>query len=144
MTEQWTADEKVLRSVVQLYEGTGAPVRLEAVLEACRDSDGQDVRQSLRRLSDHGYIEARGSMQERVMIVMAVTERGLRAVQFWPDDAEHLADRLMQELARAVDVETEPARKSRLQRGLSGLGFMGRDLLVEVSAAAITRSIGMS
>jgi DNA-binding PadR family transcriptional regulator len=107
------------------------------------DLDEHTVPQSLHRLSAHGYVDTRGALGAPVLDVIAVHERGLRAARFWPDEAEHLAERIMAALTEAAEQEPEAEKRGRLRREASSVGEMGRDVFAEVLASVITKSAGM-
>lgn len=148
MDELWSDDQDVLTKVVELYESSGEDFEAGEVLEAFPGEQHHAVWQSLRRLSTHGYIETTnfgrslGDRTARIHRVTGVTERALRAVGAWPDDAELLADRILTVLAEGAENELEPEKRSKLKAGLRGFGGMTREVLVEVLGAALAKSTG--
>jgi hypothetical protein len=64
-------------------------------------------------------------------------------VRFWPDDAEHLAERIMAALTEAAEQEPEAEKRGRLRRAAGSVGEVGRDVFAEVLASVITKSAGM-
>lgn len=150
MDEVWTRDHAVLTKVVELYESTGEYFEPQQLLEAFPDEQHDAVRHSLRRLGTHGYIETltagpgldEGSAQ--ILLIKGVTERALRAVGAWPDNAELLADRILAVLAEGAENDLEPEKRSKLKAGLRGFGGMTREVLVEVLGAALAKSTGVA
>lgn len=70
--------------------------------------------------------------------VMAITAEARRAVGQWPTP-ENVADRLLAALEQAADEATDEERKSRLRRAAESMRNLGRDVLPEVIANAITK-----
>jgi hypothetical protein len=140
--ELWSGDLAVLMKVAELYEGTGQPIEpLEPVLEVFPDEQHDAVRQSLRRLGDHGYIDttttAGMGQAPQILRINRVTEKGLRATRAWPDDAELLADRVLAALAERAENEPDPEKQSKVKAALKAVGGMSRQLFVDVLGAAI-------
>ncbi|MDQ3763179.1 MAG: hypothetical protein M3460_16495 [Actinomycetota bacterium] len=139
----------MLQKVVGLSESTGEHLEPELVLGAFAAEQHDAVRHSLRRLNTHGYIEAvtsgptMGDSRVHILRIKGVTERALRAVGAWPDNAELLADRILAVLAEGAEHEPEPEKRSKLQAGLKGVGGMTRDVLVDVLGAALAKSTGL-
>ncbi|MGH4015244.1 MAG: hypothetical protein ACRDSL_15240 [Pseudonocardiaceae bacterium] len=149
MDEIWSGDRAVLIKVVELYEGTGEEFEPERILEAFPGEQHDAVRHSLRRLGTHDYIKiltsgpTMGDPGVQVLRIRGVTERALREVGAWPDNAELLADRVLAVLAEGAEHEPEPEKRSKLQAGLRGVGGMTRDVFVDVLGAALAKSAGL-
>jgi len=144
--ELWSGDRAVLMKVAELYEGTGEPIEpLEQVLKVFPDDQHDAVRQSLRQLGDHGYIDtvtATGMGQPaQIARIDRVTEKGLRATGAWPDDAELLADRVLAALVERAENEPDPEKQSKVEAALKAVGGISRDVLVDVLGAAIKSTI---
>lgn len=150
MEELWSGDYEVLHCVVERFEHSGQRIKEHEMLAAFTEDRHDDVRQSLRRLAAHGYIDGArsggglGSRADQVHDVVGVRERALRAVGAWPDNAEVLADRMLAVLAERAANEPDPVKRSKFATGLKGVGGMTRDLLVEVAGSAIAKSVGAS
>ena len=75
-------------------------------------------------------------------VIGRVAERRLRESGAWPT-ADQLAARLVTALGEAAERESEPEKRTRLRGLASGLGGAGRDVLVDVMAAVVTKSAGL-
>lgn len=78
----WSGDLAVLMKVVELYEATGENFEPERVLEAFPDEEHDAVRQSLRRLSAHGYLEtfdSTPSADDRSVRIYMITDAATSA-----------------------------------------------------------------
>ncbi|MBF5082409.1 hypothetical protein [Quadrisphaera sp. INWT6] len=83
------------------------------------------------------------SMADRLAPVSGVTERARRTVGAWPSP-ESLAEALGRALVTASESEPDPVKKSKLRElGSFTLGA-GRDLLVDITSAFITKSTGLN
>lgn len=85
-----------------------------------------------------------GDSRVHILRIKGVTERALREVGAWPDDAALLADRILAVLAERAEHEPEPEKRSKLQTGLKGVGGMTRDVFIDVLGAALAKSAGLS
>lgn len=145
MDEIWSDDRAVLMKVVELYEPTGEDLPSGQVLQHFPAERHDNVQQSLRRLSDHGYIEAkglsRGDGDVQFLRIRKVTEKALREVGAWPDNSELLADRILAVLTERAENEPEPEKRSKLKAGLQGVCGMTRDVFVDVLGVALARSM---
>ncbi|MCA1671023.1 MAG: hypothetical protein LC799_02060, partial [Actinobacteria bacterium] len=146
--ELWSSDYEVLHWLVERFERSGQRIKEHEILATFPEDRHDDVRQSLRRLATHGYINGArsggglGGHADVVHDVVGVHERALRAVGAWPDNAEVLADRMLAVLAERAANEPDPARRSKFAAGLKGVGGMTRDLFVEVTGSVISKSVG--
>jgi hypothetical protein len=146
MDELWSSDYEVLHWLVERFERSGQRIKEHEIFATFPEDRHDDVRQSLRRLATHGYIDGArsggglGGHADVVHDVVGVHERALRAVGAWPDNAEVLADRMLAVLAERAANEPDPARRSKFATGLKGVGGMTRDLLVEVAGSVISKS----
>jgi hypothetical protein len=144
--ELWSGDLAVLMKVAELYEGTGESLEpLEQLLEFFPADQRDAVRQSLRRLGDHSYIDtvttAGMGQPSQIVRINRVTEKGLRATGAWPDDAELLADRVLAALVERAENEPDPEKQSKIKTALKAVGGMSRDVLVDVLGTAIKSTI---
>jgi hypothetical protein len=113
--ELWSGDYEVLHWVVERFERDGQLIRLDDVLAAFPAERHDEVKQSLRRWTTHGYLDSvdrgRGlgsASSAAPLVITAVHERSLRAVGAWPDNAEVLADRILAVLAEGAESEPDP------------------------------------
>lgn len=72
----------------------------------------------------------------------SLTSAGRRAAGMWPTP-EGTADAMIAALERIATASPNPDKQSRARQVLSVVTGAGRDLLVEVSAAALSRSAGL-
>jgi len=150
MDELWTGDREVLTRIVELFEVSGRALQVAGIVEEFSEGRRDQVVQSIRRLSSHGYLVTvdRGgglvTRGHRPLVVTGVTERALQTVGAWPSDAALMADRLLELLAEQAESEPEPGKRSKLQSGLKGLRGMTREVLVDVLGSVITKSAGLS
>jgi DNA-binding transcriptional ArsR family regulator len=103
-----------------------------------------EITRALLALEGAGYISAAvsrtiGPRLPRVL-VNGLPERGRRTVGLWPsgDSADALVTTLLQAAEQAPDEED----RSRLRKAAAALAGLSRDLLVEVSAALVSRQLG--
>jgi hypothetical protein len=146
MTESWSDDFEVLHWVVERFESSGHCIEVGEVLRVFPEQYYDSVRESLRRLSSNSYVvTGNGAELTRTAIggqpmVNDTTDRALRLVGTTPNEAEHLADRILTVLVEGVVSEPDLEKRFKLEAGLKGIGGMTRDVLVDVVAAAIARS----
>jgi DNA-binding PadR family transcriptional regulator len=139
----WESDQRVLAAVVELYERNGHPLRVGEVRAALGDEPDDDaLTQSLRRLAEHGYIDAKGSWQGPILRIHKVTEKGLRASGFWPSKEEAF-ERMLLALEEAVEREPDPENKSKLKALLVAARSAGRDIFVDFVSSALTSGVGL-
>lgn len=139
------------------WEERDLPV-LRAAVEYCEEKDGyaevhhlrsrldmseRDIRKALNALIAEtpklfqNYMYGVGS---GVIRVERPTGEARRRVGLWPTP-ESLADRLVQAMAAAADQEPDEEKRGKLKAAASWLGSAGRDLAVDVAAAALNRGI---
>lgn len=99
------------------------------------------VRRSLDAL-DGEFIEFRPTHEDGGFVT-SIFPSARCAVGQWPT-AESLADRLVAALDNAADRTDDPEKKNWLKRTAGYFGSAGRDLLVDVAGAAISRGAGFS
>lgn len=127
----WRTLRGRLAAFVGAYEQAGAPMQGLAL----REDSGEAIH--LRTLVETGYLEETifGTDQQTLL---KPTERALAIVRAWPSalsTAREVVDDVVAELARRPEPEAASARSS--------LASGGRDLLVEVVAAAISKQSGL-
>lgn len=143
MDARWTSHElPVLEAVATItFDETRARAPIDlGELAQLLGRDLGSVRLSVQILADAGYLKLDGGIG--AWTINSITERGLRATGAWPDDAAVLADRVVAALDERADSEPEPETRSRLRAASGALTGVGRDLLVDVMGAVITRATG--
>lgn len=142
MEDTWFSRElPVLRATVELFDD---PERHSVNIDTLAEATGFDIETVQRALSrlnqaEPPYLKGAGAWQLGYPVkLLGVTERALRDAGQWPTP-ENLADRLIAGLEQAAEAETDPAKKTRLRRAAEAVGGVGRDLFVEITAAAVSR-----
>lgn len=74
--------------------------------------------------------------------LVRLTAAGRRVVGQWPT-AESLAERLVQGLEAAAESEPDPVKRGRLKALAVAIATVGRDLVVDIGAAAIAKQSGL-
>jgi hypothetical protein len=147
MYEMWGGDRPVLVRVAALYEVTGKSIEpLEPVLEAFPDDQHDAVRQSLRRLGDHGYIDtvtAPGMGQSpQTISITRVTEKGLRAVGAYPASDEQAAKALLAAIDEAAENSPDAQERTKLKAFGSAFAALGTNAGGGIAAAAFAKLMG--
>lgn len=140
-----TRDYRVLLAAAEMLDRTGGgPVEVTDLSSRTNLSE-EDVIRAVVALDQGDYIHAR---VERGMggglpwvIATGLTDRGRRAVGLWPSSDS--GEALVAALFLAAEQAQSQEDKSRLRRAAESLGGVGRDLMVEVTAAFLARSAGM-
>lgn len=110
--------------------------------------DPQAVANELDRLCRAGYVagEVRksatgGNPRPWSLFPIRLEERGARAIGLWPsgDSGEVLLD----VLKRAEATETDPERKSRLQKAVEAIGGLAHDLVVDLGVSIVKSYAGL-
>ncbi|MEV2242212.1 hypothetical protein [Micromonospora sp. NPDC049891] len=144
MTDTWTSiDLPVLKAAVKYIEDRDYGEFPQAYdLAPLLDIDENEVGKAMLRL-DGTYIEAfrTGGGLCRTG-VRRIYPAARSAVGQWPTP-EAVAERLLAALQAAADVESDTEKRSKLKQAAAFLGEGGRDLLVNVLAAAINRGMGV-
>ena len=91
-----------------------------------------------------GYVD--GSPDERMSgrvdwTVVALTERGRRAVGVWPSGDS--VDALVDALRQAEEVTEDPEEKGALRKAAGAVMGVGRDVMTDVVAAVIRQQMGV-
>lgn len=140
MKDTWFArDRPVLDAVLELME------ELTPGWPRARDISNRtglgvpDVVKALKTLEGE-YIELQPYLDGDggATRILSVNAEARRAVGQWPT-IKGLSERLVEALQDAAEQETDPVKKGRLRRAAEGLAGIGKDLLVEVTGAAIAR-----
>jgi len=136
MGTSWQDRERpLLRAIVKQLDADGPGVDPRKAADAIEMSH-EDADRAANLLNRAKMLDALTG-DDRVLSVHEVTEKGLQAAGEWPDDAELLADRILAVLAERAETEPEPEKRSKFQAALG----VGRDVFVDVIAAAITRGM---
>lgn len=136
----YSRDFPVLVAIAQ-WEIEGRPDRAlepREIVERMGTSIGlQRVLESIRRLAENDYIEAKDNSthDELDFMVTAMTERGLRECGAWPE-AKDLAAAFKASLeAQATELEnSDPERGKKVRTILAAMGDLGTDFAAKFSA----------
>ncbi|GAA4568684.1 hypothetical protein [Planotetraspora kaengkrachanensis] len=79
----------------------------------------------------------------REIVVYNPTGHARRTVGSWPTP-ELLANRIVSGLNAAAEVEEDYDKRSKLKKTAGWLGGAGRDILVDITTAVITKQTGIS
>lgn len=147
MNEVWSDDFEVLHWVAERFERTGHSIEVGEAMRVFPEEQYDSARESLRRLSSHTYVVTvdggglRRSVRKELPVVDDVPGHELCLLDAFPDNGELIADRILAVLAEGAVNEPDPEKRYKLEAGLKGVGGMTRDVLVDVVAAAIGRSV---
>lgn len=146
MDDTWTRrDLPVLDAIVRIHERTGKAMR-PTEIEAETRFDTDTVQTALRALdsADPPFVVTKMDRfaSGQVSLVGAPTGHARQAVGAWPT-AETVADNLVNALSKAAEREQDIEHKSWLTKAAGFLGGTGRDLAIEIGAAAINRQMGV-
>jgi DNA-binding MarR family transcriptional regulator len=137
----FSRDLPVLEAAVRLNDAdpyVGPTVR-DIAADTGVDSDA--VMRALKALEHTGYVEVRWMMSGGGSSrVSAVDERARRIAGAWPS-AEDLADRILAVLDERIEHAGDDEERSKWSKIRAGVLSAGRDFLVELSAAVLTRQI---
>lgn len=137
MEDTWfSRDLLVLDAAVRLKEEDPTLVPGSKELAEATGLPGEEVRRSLRALVGE-YLDGE-SMADGDYSVEGIRPEARRAAGQWPTP-ENVADRLLATLEQAAEQEADPDEKGRLRRAADSLKGLGRDVLPEVIANAITK-----
>lgn len=140
MDSTWDVrDFRVLEAIVQIAEGTGTDSVTAAQIASHTDLDDKTVQAALRALSseDPPFFTPQGTWGSGILRASNPTGHARRAVGAWPT-AESLSDQLIAKLESAANDEADDGKKSKLKQLAEFFATGGRDLLVEITAKAIT------
>lgn len=143
LDETWLAtDLPVLEAVITLLDDGTRTVEPRDVARATA-LDAMTVDRAMNRLDGEYLVLSRERIQgsSGILGATAATAAARRAVGQWPS-GDSLADRVLAELEERLDATTNEDERTRLVKARDALVGMGRDLLVDVTAAAITRQMG--
>jgi hypothetical protein len=136
-------DLPVLRAIVEIFEERNPDSVTDYDIHLRTGFGHDDVDKALHALSEtdslfFAHIRTIGSSWH----VARPTERARRAVGLWPTP-DDLADRLIATFERAADEATGIDHRIRLRETAKFLGGGARDLIVQVGAEVLTRSMGV-
>lgn len=141
MDNLWNIDHKVLVEIVRQIEVDGEDFADTAAASERAGVDPNVGGRSVERLVRNGMLVGSSTLSGDWAIGQ-VTERGLRESGAWPT-ADQLAARVVSALNQTAEREPEPEKQSKLRGLATGLGGAGRDVLVDVMAAVVTKSAGL-
>lgn len=146
MTETWTSrDLPVLQAIVQIdNEQDHGLIKVDQI-EDRTGFDQSTVQRALKALAgEHPpfFTKTEGSLQLPYIFVAGVTGHARRTVGAWPSP-ENMVDRLVEQMRLAAEESEDEETSNRLRRTAAWFGGVGRDLMVEIIAAAITRGVGL-
>lgn len=145
MEDTWSLrDLPVLEAIVQAHELTGRAVTPHEIASHA-GIDEATVHTALKALAGENppfFTNVKTRASGHVSLIGPPTGHARRAVGAWPT-AEVIAERLVEALGEAADREPDEERKSFLRKTAAYLANAGRDLAVDVGAAAINRQMGM-
>lgn len=134
----------VLTASVELFDSQGhGPIEDEQI-SAHTGLDSDSVRRALRALEHESppfFAKVEGSMGGDLWIT-APTGHARRTVGQWPT-AEALASQLVAGLEAAADAEPDLERETWMRKTAAWFGGAGRDVIVSVTSAAVTRGAGL-
>lgn len=142
-----TRDLPVLCALVAAFdEGVPPPIGVQELVGRT-GLDADTVQAALWALAGEqpSFFEYRdaSTFDGRDLMVELVTGHARRTVGTWPT-AEVWADRLVHALIQAAEEEPDEARRGKLRRAADVLGGLGRDVLIDVISAVVTRGTGLS
>jgi hypothetical protein len=136
----------ILNAIVEILD-QGGPSAKATEIETATGLPAGTVQAGLRALHDGDYftqITGEGSLVgPAVQAVAGVTREARQAVGAWPSP-EQRADEFLRELVELADRIPDEDTRGRLRKVAGYLGSTGRDLLVEVTATAATKAMGLS
>ena len=143
MPSKWAIREQViLDAVANLSE------QFDPSSEAVKEATGLPDREfavGLRSLYEAEYLTGLkawglGELPGSVLLEIRLLERGLIATGVWPGDAY---DELVARLTEAIEKESNPEQRSRLQRLLAAVGDVGKGVATSVLTDVIKRTAGL-
>lgn len=72
-------------------------------------------------------------------LIDSLTERGRRTVGLWPSGED--VDALVDALKQAEQSTSDPAEKSLIRRAIGAVTAVSRDIMVDVTAAVISKHV---
>lgn len=145
VTNTWSQrEQRVLEAVLAVEEADGDRLVTDRLAESAGLTE-PEARHALLALIEDGYVSITQSVGGGgggpiVAIWPRLRGKGRRAVGQWPADAY---DALLTVLQERIDAEPDPAERSKLERLLSAVAGMGRDVLVDVLGATIKHAGGL-
>jgi hypothetical protein len=134
-------DLRVLDAVVQLFDSQAFAHPPASDIADRAELDLEQVLIALRALQQAGLVAVTFTMGGgRNSHVDAIDGRARQLVGAWPS-AESIADRLVTELEHRADTATSKEERGRWRRLLDSVTCIGRDVMIDVAAAAIVRQV---
>ena len=101
--------------------------------------------ETLASLHDDGFLDVamvrNGVGRLEGATVRRITPKGLRAVRQWPE--EDVTAELLLALQTMIDSETDPVKKSRLERARDVLGELTKSVVAALVAAGAKGAVGL-
>jgi hypothetical protein len=140
--DTWVSrDLPVLEAAVALLEDLGALPEVADIAERTGIAV-EDVARALKAM-DGVYVDLQMTMGDSARwFVRGVTPEARRAVGQWPT-GESLVAELVKGLDAAAEREADPERKSRMRQAAAVVGGTARDVVVDVAAKVVERSMGL-
>lgn len=149
-TELWySKDYPLLEFIAERILQGGPIIDDEELADEVDRNLWTDVRHSLDRLHDGGYIKANtdpeGFIHDgqnfRKYTMITVTTQGRRAVGQWPD--EGIAEELLRAIESKVNSSSDPDERKKWERTLETLREVGVGALTSVLSAAARSASGL-
>lgn len=142
--ETWSRrEQRVLEAIYEIEEADGDRISTEQLGEMTGLPE-REAQRALVALIDDGYvrvIQRMGGFTGFVATFPRLLGPGRRAVGQWPADSY---EALLAILRERIEAETDPVERSKLEKLLTAVAGMGRDVLVDVLGAAIKHAGGLS
>jgi len=143
LPDTWlTRDLVVLRAVAERLEADGNPVVSHQLAEELGLTYQQLEAALVALEGEYLLIKWSGALGGRrgTGIVTGMTPAARRATGLWPTP-ESLAESLVEEIGKALESTDDPDTRSRLVRIRDAVAGAGRDLVVDVLGAVLSRGI---
>lgn len=145
LEDTWTTrDLPVLRAVARALDETGSTVKVHTLtrLPELQNMDPDTCRRALVALEDE-YLLINWSNRHTgpgLGVIGRMTPAARRATGLWPSP-ESVTDRMLTALDEQIDAAQDPERKSKLVKVRDSLLGAGRDLMVDVVGAVVSKSL---
>ena len=140
LEDRWTTrDFPVLREVARRVDETMQYVSVADVMQATGLPEADVIRAGVA-LAGAGLVDTMGAMGHPVVRFTGISPEARRKVGLWPD-AGDATDRLIWALEQKIEQTTDAEQRGRLAKLRDAVAGVGRDLMVEVTAAMLTRGI---
>jgi hypothetical protein len=145
LPDLWTTrDNPILRHVAWLLEVQEEDWVDAWTVERTSDFTAKDAGRALMRLYRGGYVdgEPQAGLADDNVLIVRLTEKGLREVGIWPDPTEK-AQAFIDALEKAAEQESDPEQKGRLRQLAKSARSVSEGVLGSVIAAVITKAGGI-